>query len=125
MQVGPPYMRRVNRMLVGASGFHFGPFRSTLRALLSTYAIARRTRNLGAVFESIDTDDCGSGGHITAVECNSELHKTGVVSTAASSSPSLRTKLIKARANTLQDGTCPTVRAIYILHIVNPSTTFD
>ncbi len=44
-----------------------------------------------------------------------------MVSTAASS-PNLRTKLTKARANTLQDGTCPTVRALYI-HIASHSTT--
>jgi hypothetical protein len=48
-----------------------------------------------------------------------------VVSTAASS-PSLRSKLSKARANTLQDGICPTVRALYILSpVIAPLFTND
>jgi hypothetical protein len=51
------------------------------------------------------------------------LHETGVSTAAAS--PSLRTELTKARANTLQDITYTAARAVYILHIASHSTTFD
>jgi hypothetical protein len=47
-----------------------------------------------------------------AISLKLVLHETGVVSTVASS-PSLSTSLTKARANTLQDGIYPTVRAVY------------